>query len=123
MDTGRGVRANADLWLNRAIEIPARGGHFHLFFCVDGDRLEVPKDQRYVPGPYRCPKCGKEYSGEKFEAALRRLVHGWLAQAALDLALVSAIEHDRNTPRKQRRFSPNTLPPTPVRTPARLPAA
>ena len=46
-----------------------------------------------MPGPYRCPKCGKSYSGERFEAALRRMVHVWLAQAALDLALVSAIEH------------------------------
>jgi hypothetical protein len=93
MSSGRGVRVNADLWLNRPIEIPARGGHFHLFFCVDGDRLEVPQGQRFVPGPYRCPKCGKQYSGEKFEGALRRVAHGWLAQAALDMALVGAIEH------------------------------
>ncbi len=93
MSSGRGVRANADLWLKRSIEIPARGGHFHLFFCVDGDRLEFPKDQRFVPGPYRCPKCGRLYSGEKYEAALRRIVHGWLSQAARDLALVAAIEH------------------------------
>ena len=93
MGSGRGVRANADLWLKRPIEIPTRGGHFHQFFCVDGDRLELPKDQRFVPGPYRCPKCGKEYSGEKYEGGLRRLVHGWLAQATLDLALVAALEH------------------------------
>src|ERR1035441_2954991 len=93
MGSGRGVRANADLWLKRPIEIPTRGGHFHQFFCVDGDRLELPKDQRFVPGPYRCPKCGKQYSGVKFALALRRVVHGWLAQAALDLALVGAIEH------------------------------
>ena len=93
MSTGRGVRANADLWLKRPIEIPARGGHFHQFFCVDGDQLEVPSDQRFAPGPYRCPKCGRQYSGEKYEGALRRVVHGWLSQAALDLALVAAIEH------------------------------
>ena len=93
MGSGRGVRANADLWLKRPIEIPARGGHFHQFFCVDGDRLELPKDQRFVPGPYRCPKCGKQYSGVKFEGALRRIVHGWLSQATLDLSLVAAIEH------------------------------
>jgi hypothetical protein len=92
MNSGRGVRSNADLWLNRAIQIPAYGGHFHHFFCTDGDRLEVPDGQHFVPGPYRCPKCGKEYTGQKYEAALRRLVHGWLANAALDLALVSTIE-------------------------------
>jgi hypothetical protein len=93
MTSGRGVRANADLWLKRSVDIPTRGGHFHLFFCVDGDRLEVPDDQRFVPGPYRCPKCGRQYSGEKYEGALRRVVHGWLSQAALDLALVAALEH------------------------------
>ncbi len=93
MSTGRGVRANADLWLKRSIVIPARGGHFHNFFCVDGDQLEIPKDQRFVLGPYRCPKCGRLYSGEKYEGALRRLVHGWLSQAARDLALVGALEH------------------------------
>src|ERR1017187_8343592 len=92
MGSGRGVRANADLWLKRPIEIPARGGHFHQFFCVDGDRLELPKDQRFVPGPYRCPKCGKQYSGLKFEGALRRVAHGWLAQAALYPGLGAAVE-------------------------------
>jgi hypothetical protein len=93
MSSGRGVRANADLWFKRPIEIPAHGGHFHHFFCVDGDRLEVRTDQRFVPGPYRCPECGKQYRGEKFEAALRRIAHGWLSQAALDMALVAALEH------------------------------
>ena len=77
MNGGRGARANADLWLKRKIEIPARGGHFHEFFCTEGDRLELSKDQRFVPGPYRCPKCGKEYRGEKYEGAMRRIVHGW----------------------------------------------
>jgi hypothetical protein len=90
--SGGGIRPNAELWLRRDIVIPEHGGHFHHFFCVDGDRLEIPKDQRFVPGPYKCPKCGKAYSGEKYEAALRRLVHGWLAQAALDLALVSNLD-------------------------------
>lgn len=89
----RRIRANADLWLSREVEIPARGGHFHHFFCLDGDRLEAPGDQRFVPGPYRCPKCGKSYSGDRYEAALRRDVHLYLAQAALDSSLVSAIEH------------------------------
>lgn len=90
--TGSGVRANADLWRKRTIEIPARGGHFHHFFCVEGDRLPFPDNQRFVAGPYRCTRCGRHYSGEKYEAALRRAAHIWLSQAALDLALVAAIE-------------------------------
>ena len=52
-----------------------------------------PRTSASCPGPYKCPKCGKLYAGEKYEGALRRVVHGWLAQAALDLALVSVIEH------------------------------
>lgn len=94
--TGLGVRLNGDHWLKRDIKIPARGGHFHHFFCVDGDRLEFPKGQCFVAGPYRCARCGRLYSGEKYEAALRRAVHVWLSQAALDLGLVAAIERKPN---------------------------
>lgn len=89
---GHAIRPNADLWLNRAITIPARGGHYHWFFCADGTRLTMPTNQLFVAGPYRCPLCGKTYLGEKYESAVRRLVHGWLSVAARDLALVAAIE-------------------------------
>lgn len=92
MQGPRGVRANAELWLGRDIEIPARGGHYHHFFCDDGDRLEIPPDQRFAPGPYKCTKCGREYSGARYEAAVRRFLHGWLSHAAWSLAVVSVIE-------------------------------
>lgn len=92
MHTARGIRTNAQMWLGRSIEIPGRGGHYHHFFCDDGDRLEYPTDQRFAPGPYRCPVCNREYSGKKYEAAVRRLIHFHLAQAALDLGLVAALE-------------------------------
>jgi hypothetical protein len=92
MHRASGVRGNAELWLHRDIQIPARGGHYHHFFCDEGDRLEIPANQEFTPGPYKCPRCGREYSGEKYEAAVRRLVHTWLAQAAWDLAVVSVLE-------------------------------
>lgn len=92
MHAGRGTRPNAEMWLGREIVIPARGGHYHHFFCDDGDRLEIPSDQKFAPGPYRCSRCGRSYDGEKYEAAVRRLVHSWLSQAAWDLAMVSALE-------------------------------
>lgn len=89
---GHAIRPNADLWLNRAITIPARGGHYHWFFCADGTRLTMPTNQLFVAGPYQCSSCGKTYSGEQYESAVRRLAHGWLSVAARDLALVAAIE-------------------------------
>ena len=100
MPVGYGLRANAADWMHRTIVIPARGGHYHHFFCEDGDRLDIPPDQQLAPGPYRCPKCGRSYQGEKFDGAMRRLAHGWLARAALDLALVSALERDTAYARK-----------------------
>ena len=88
----RGLRSNADRWLKRDIVIPARGGHYHYFFCDDGTRLQLPNEPKFVSGPYRCPACGRTYAGERYEGALRRTVHAWLAQAARDLALVYALE-------------------------------
>jgi hypothetical protein len=89
---GHAIKPNADLWLHRDITIPARGGHYHWFFCADGTRLTMPTNQLFAAGPYRCPLCGKTYSGEQYESAVRRLAHGWLSVAARDLALVAAIE-------------------------------
>lgn len=89
---GHAIKPNADLWLHRDITIPARGGHYHWFFCTDGTRLIMPTNQLFAAGPYHCPSCGKTYSGEEYESAVRRLVHGWLSVAARDLALVAAIE-------------------------------
>ena len=56
MPTGAGLRRNADLWLNRAIKISARGGHFHNFFCEDGNRLEIYTDMMKVPEGEQFPR-------------------------------------------------------------------
>ena len=93
LPTGNGIRSNAELWLKRDISIPARSGHYHDFFCEDGTRLEIPAGQSFASGPYRCPACGRTYSGEKYEAACRRFIHADLDVAALDLALVSVLEN------------------------------
>ncbi len=36
------IKPDADRWLNREIEIPARGGHYHHFFCECGNVLAWP---------------------------------------------------------------------------------
>ena len=91
------AKQNAELWLKREIVVPARSGHFHNFTCVDGTRLMVPAGQKFdkpTSGPmvFTCPACGKTYTGEKFEAAMRQQEHVWLIQACRDLALVGCIE-------------------------------
>lgn len=91
---GQGIRADADSWLDREIVIPERSGHFHNFFCDDGNQLEVPEDMKQHPEGYACPACGRVYQGEKYDAAVRWWIHNTLSRAAFDLALTYAIEGD-----------------------------
>ena len=73
------VKENAERWVTRDITIPKRAGHYHHFVCTDGVRLIHPENQEIgTTGPYKCPACGKTYTGEKFDAALRRYEHSWL---------------------------------------------
>ena len=90
---GAGVLAIANRWLKADIRIPERGGHVHLFFCDCGTQLTLPRD--LLPrAEYTCPACGKKYSGEKFDAAVRCFHHHQLANAALHMALAYGIEQD-----------------------------
>ncbi len=90
---GKGLKQNADFWFQQEITIPPYGGHGHNFFCDDGTHLNAPPEYKCHPGPYVCPSCGKKYDGERYQAAQALKVHHLLSQAALDLALVAAIEH------------------------------
>lgn len=89
-----GIKANADLWLDRAIVVPERAGYYHNFFCSDGTMLAEPDDQRFRSDTYRCPACGRTYTGEKYDGGRRFLEHRWLYQACRDLAVVAAVEND-----------------------------
>ena len=89
-----GTKTNADLRLNKEIEIPARGGHGHNFFCDDGTALIIPSNEQPDPNGYPCPACGKVYKGQRYDDAVRLYVHHRLALAAFDLALTYAIEQD-----------------------------
>ena len=91
---GAGVLSVANRWLEKDVVIPERSGHYHDFFCDCGSRLGIPDDLT-VQSEYECPACGKKWSGEKYDGAIRYLQHNHLAGAALSLALVYAIEKDR----------------------------
>jgi hypothetical protein len=91
---GSGIKPNADRWLKQDIVVPARSGHYHNFFCDDGTELRVPDDGKPHAEGYTCPACGKVYKGEKYDAAVRWLIHNRLAVAAFDLGLTYAIEGD-----------------------------
>jgi hypothetical protein len=91
---GAGVLAIANRWLKADIRIPAHGGHAHYFFCDCGTQLTLPDDLQPRP-EYTCPACGKKYSGERFDAAVRCFKHHQLANAALHLAVAYGIEQNR----------------------------
>ena len=91
---GGGYKPNAERWLKREIEIPARSGHYHNFFCDDGNELTCPQDLKPHPEGYSCPVCGRVYKGEKYDACVRWKLHNQLAVAAFDMAFVYAIEGD-----------------------------
>ncbi len=92
--SGVSIKAAADKWAAAEIVIPERGGHSHLFFCDCGTQLSLPPDVQPKP-TYTCPACGKTYSGEKFDAAVRCFRHHQIEHAALNLALAYAIDRDR----------------------------
>ncbi len=88
------IKKNADSWINKSITIPARGGHYHLFFCSCGNVLKLPKDNIEDPNGYPCTSCGKIHKGEKYDGGVRWKKHNELANAAQNLALVYIIEND-----------------------------
>ena len=94
LSLGPGIKTDADFWLDREIVIPERSGHFHNFFCDDGNQLEVPADMKERPEGYKCPVCGKIYQGERYDGGVRWWLHNRLARAAFDLALTYRIEGD-----------------------------
>lgn len=93
--SGLGLRQFAASALQKDIAIPDRAGHFHHLFCDDGVRLDPMPDGRFV-----CRACGREYTGERYEAAARHLEHNLLARYALALAIVYGIERDKLFARK-----------------------
>ena len=92
--SGAGVKAIADKWIKAEIQIPPRGGHVHHFFCDCGTQLVLPTDVQPKPD-YTCPACGKEYSGERYDAAVFCFYHHQLANSALHIALTYSIEQER----------------------------
>ncbi len=94
--TTREIKPDADRWLDRDIEIPARGGHYHHFFCECGNVLAWPDGLRPQPQTgYPCTACGKVYKGEKYDAAVRREMHMCLAYAVLHLGIAYQVEGDQ----------------------------
>lgn len=93
--TASAIKPQADDLLDRDITIPARGGHYHHFFCECGTQLEYPEDMEPKPETgYTCPACGKNHKGEKLDAAVRREQHMALAHGVLFLGLAYQVEQD-----------------------------
>lgn len=48
----------------------------------------------WSPSAHRCPACGREWTGERHDRHWARAQHLWLAERALDLAALAALEQD-----------------------------
>jgi hypothetical protein len=96
------VKFNADLWVDREINLPERTGHFHRFFCTDGVKLEIPdeKTQKFTSREYKRPACGKIYTGEPYEGGRRWLENRWRYFACRDLALAYVVNGDKRYAKK-----------------------
>ncbi|UKS24731.1 heparinase II/III-family protein [Paenibacillus sp. HWE-109] len=69
-----------------------QGQWTHYYHCdVDGSRLTFAWDQPFL---HRCPSCGKERSGEPFNAAWISIAHSLIGRAIYHIALLYAIEPD-----------------------------
>ncbi|MCE5205406.1 MAG: heparinase II/III family protein [Porphyromonadaceae bacterium] len=87
------IKANADFWLDRPVEVPETGGWMHDFYCSDGTKLDIPDDKIFNDEiPSRCSVCGKTYLNEKILAARRALRHYWNCGVTRDMALVYSME-------------------------------
>ncbi|MGQ0703384.1 MAG: heparinase II/III domain-containing protein [Gemmatimonadales bacterium] len=48
----------------------------------------------WSPDRHRCPRCGAQYSGDRHHRHWARTQHLWLAERAVDLALVAGLRND-----------------------------
>jgi hypothetical protein len=58
-------------------------------FCA-GDRSPLEFDP-WCPHSHRCPTCGRDYAGERHDRAWARWQHLWLAERAVELAVLGVL--------------------------------
>jgi len=78
----------ADGWLKKPVELPARGGQWwHYYTCdVDGARLVTVSSTTH-----RCPVCGKVFSGWPYDDVILSGVHSGYSGQVRDLGFLYAL--------------------------------
>ena len=81
------LKARADAWVRRTDTPPEKGGGwYHNYTCPDcGGRLRFRKDH---PHEHLCPRCGKVWRGEKYDAVWRSAMHSAFIAGARDMGLM-----------------------------------
>lgn len=89
-ETAEGIRRGAEAWKDRTDDPPfGPGGWSHDYACPDdGARLQWREDH---PHDHLCPRCSKEWQGEKLDANWRNSMHGKFVRAARDSALAAQL--------------------------------
>ncbi len=75
---------NADAWVNRKVDLPARGAQWpHWYACKkDGANLKTVS-----PTEHKCPVCGTVYTGWPYDDVVLTGVHSGYSNAVRDLGL------------------------------------
>ncbi|HEX7022597.1 MAG TPA: hypothetical protein VF171_07055, partial [Trueperaceae bacterium] len=79
-------RTQVDELLHEAPDIPIRKGRAFYESCPDDDA--VLTFDPYAPQRHSCPKCGKNWTGEKFDGGWVRQFQDWLAKRLVEAGIV-----------------------------------
>ncbi|MGI6148391.1 MAG: sugar-binding protein [Limnochordia bacterium] len=81
-----GFRERVDEWIERKPEIPVEKGRAFWESCPnDGTLLVFDPYDRYT---HRCPKCGTNWSDEKYNGAWVRIFQDWLQRRAIEAGIL-----------------------------------
>lgn len=85
----QGFQARVDEWVARKPEIPVEKGRAFWESCPnDGTMLIFDPYDRYT---HRCPKCGTNWTDEKFHGAWVRIFQDWLQKRSVEAGILYRI--------------------------------
>ncbi len=84
------IGQSVDEWFRNPLAIPEKGAEGSLIYVCDRDGTHLTYNSE-TPHEHVCPRCGRIYSGGKYDQGWRAFTHQKIAYTARDLALNYAV--------------------------------